>query len=117
MNFPKHNTINPAQCPESQLWNVDMAYVDNMPYIRVLRNATSKACPLCSLEISSRHLLGGCRHRNMAKSYIERHNEAGRLILKAVTKYSEGHSVFIADLRTEQIMRGMGAKEICFPPP
>ena len=73
--------------------------------------------PLCSLENSSSHLLGGCRHWGMAKSYIECHNEAGRLILKAVTKYSEGQSVFIADLRTEQIMRGMGAREICFPPP
>ena len=62
-----------------QLWNMNMAYVRKMPYMRGLRTATSNACPLCSLlEDSGSHLLGGCRHRDMVKSYIARHNEAGR---------------------------------------
>ena len=63
-----------------QLWNMNMAYVRKMPYMKGLRTATSNACPLCSLEDLGRHLLGGCRHKDMVKSYIARHNEAGRLI-------------------------------------
>ena len=68
-----------------RLRNMNMAYVQTMPYIRGLRTATSNACPLCSLEDSGSHLRGGCRHQDMVKSYIARHNEAGRLILKAIT--------------------------------
>ena len=60
-----------------ELWNMNMAYVQKMPYIRGLRAATSNACLLCSLEDSGSHLLGGCRHRDMVNSYIARHNEAG----------------------------------------
>ena len=80
-----------------QLWNMNISYVRKMPYIRGLRTATSNGCPLCSLEDSGSHLLGGCRHQDMVKSYIARRNEAGRLILKAITKGTSGNNVFIAD--------------------
>ena len=83
-----------------QLWNMNMAYVRKMPYIKGLRTATSKACPLCSLEDSGSHLLGGCRHRDMVRSYITRHTEAGRSILKEITKGTSRNNEFIADLGT-----------------
>ena len=93
-----------------------MAYARKMPYIRGLRTATSNACPLCSLEDSGSHLLGGCRHRDMVKSYIARHNEAGRLILKAITKGTSGNNVFIADLGPQKNMQAMGALDTRVPP-
>ena len=99
-----------------QLWNMSMAYVRKMPSGRGLRTATSNACPLCSLEDSGSHLLAGCRHRDMVKSHIARHNEAGRLILKAITKGTSGNNLFIADLGTQENMQAMGALDTRLPP-
>ena len=90
---------------------MDMAYVRKIPYIKGLRTATSNACPLCS----GSHLLGGCRQRDMVKSYIARHNEAGRLILKTITKGTSGNNVFIADLGTQEDMQAMGALDTRLP--
>ena len=44
----------------------------------------------------------------MVKSYIARHNEAGRLILKGITQGTSGNNVFIADLGTHENMQAMG---------
>ena len=52
----------------------------------------------------------------MVKSYIARHDEAGRLILKAVTKGTSGNNVFIADLGTQENMQAMGALATRLPP-
>ena len=52
----------------------------------------------------------------MVKSYIARHNEAGRLILKAITKGTSGNNVFIADLGTQENMQAMGALDTRLPP-
>ena len=86
-----------------------------MPYIRGLRTATSNQCPLCSLEDSGSHLRGGCRHGDMVESYVARHNEAGRLILKAITKGTSGNKVFIAGLGTQENMQAMGAPDTRLP--
>ena len=95
---------------------MNMPYVRKMPYMRGLRTTTSDACPLCSLEDSGSHLLGGCRYKDMVKSYIARHNEAGRLILKAITKGTSGNNVFIADLGTQENMQAVGALDTRLPP-
>ena len=87
-----------------------MAYVRKMPYMKGLRVATSNACPLCCLTDSGSHILGGCRHKDMVKSYIERHNEAGRLILKVIVIGTKSNT-FIADLGTKERMQEMGALE------
>ena len=52
----------------------------------------------------------------MVKSYIARHNEASRLILKAITKGTSGNNVFIADLGTQETMRVTGALDTRLPP-
>ena len=96
-----------------QLWNMNMAYVRKMPYVRELRTATSNASPLCSLEDLGSPF-GGCRHQDIVKSYIARHNEAGRLILKAITKGTSGNNVFIADLGTQENMQANGSPRYAF---
>ena len=52
----------------------------------------------------------------MVKSYIARHNKAGRLIIKAITKGTSGNNVFIADLGTQENMQAMGALDTRLPP-
>ena len=71
---------------------------------------------LCSLEDSRSHLLGSCRHQDMVKSYNARHNEAGKLILKAITKGTSGNNVSIAYLGTHEDMQAMGALDTRLPP-
>ena len=95
-----------------------MAYAQKMPYIciRGLRTATYNACLLCSLEDSGIHLLGGCRHLDMVNSYLARHNEASRLILKAFTKGISGKNVFVADLGTQDTMQAISALDTHWPP-
>ena len=107
-----HNKSCAMSTRYGQLWNMDMAYVQTMPYIRGLGTAT---CRLCSLEDSSSHLLGGCRHQDMVKSYIERHNEAGRLILQAIAMGSSGYNLFIAPLCTTQNMQARGGSDRYLP--
>ena len=87
-----------------------------MPYSRGSRTITSNAHPLCFLEDSGSHLLGRCRHRDMVKSYIARHNKAGRLILKAITEGTSGNDVFSADLWTHENMQAVGALDPRLPP-
>ena len=99
-----------------QLWNMNMAFVRKMPYMKHLCVARSNACPLCSFEDSGSHILGGCRHKDMTKAYIERHNEAGRLIFKAIRDGTMGNNMFIADLGTKTHMQEMGALDIRLPP-
>ena len=99
-----------------QLWYMNMAFVRKMPYMRHLCVARSNACPLCSFEDSGSHILGGCRHKDMTKAYIERHNEAGRLIFKAIRNGTMGNNTFIADLGTKTHMQEMGALDTRLPP-
>ena len=49
-------------------------------------------------------------------SYIARHNEAGRVILEAITKGTSGKNVAIADLGTQEYMQAMGAQDTRLPP-
>ena len=52
----------------------------------------------------------------MVKSYIARHNEAGRLIIKAIAKGTSGNNFFIADLGTPENMQAPEALEMRIPP-
>ena len=84
-----------ARC--GQLWNLNMADGQKIPHIRGLWTATFNACPLCFLVDSGSHLLGGCRRRDIIKSYIKRHHEAGILITKTVKQGANDINVFTAD--------------------
>ena len=52
----------------------------------------------------------------MIKSYTARDIEAGRLIIKAITKGTCGNNVFVADLCTPENMQAMGALDTRLPP-
>ena len=87
--MPAKNTTNPVQCVESRLLSAakhghglclkDAIHQGN-------EDSYLNVSPLSFLQDSSSHLLGGCRHRGILKSYIECQNQAGLLILKAITK-------------------------------
>ena len=55
-------------------------------------------CPLCGTLDGGMHMVSGCPHPFINKLVIERHNSAGRLILKAVLKGRHGNSVLSADV-------------------
>ena len=103
LNFP--TSLNTCKIPTRfflnalwcQQWNTSVAYVQKMPYTRGLGTATSNAFPLCSLEDSGSHSLGGCRRQGMVKSCIQRDNEAGRLMLIEKYKRHRWPCVCIAD--------------------
>ena len=97
---------NDLKASHGQLWNTSMPYVRKMPGLRTI---TSNACSLYYLEDYGSHLLGGCKHRDMIKSYTERHNDAGRLINSPITMGTSGNNIFIANLSTRENMQGMGA--------
>ena len=100
----------------SQLWNMNMVLVRKMPYMKHFIVARSNVCALCSFEDSGSHILGGCRHENMTKAYIERHNEAGRLSLKAIINGTMGENTIVADLGTKSKMQEIGALDTQLPP-
>ena len=55
--------------------------------------STSLRCPVCHKPDSQSHILGGCLHKRLHAQYCKRHNQAGRLIAKALL-----HSVFGAGI-------------------
>ena len=119
MHIPAHNTINHVQFLECPLWPAvehEPGICPNYAIHQGTANSYLKCVPkLRSLEDSRSHLLGGCRHRDIVKSYIGRHIEGGRLIFKAITESRSGSDVFIADLGTKQNMQAMGALSTRLP--
>jgi ribonuclease HI len=83
------------------LWNQKTAYRFKM--------ASNSTCPLCKQEDSIGHISSGCQHRTMEKMYTERHNQAGRIILKAISKGSKGRALVMADLGTSEKCEADGA--------
>ena len=77
--------------------------------------ATLNASLLCFLDDSGSHRLKSCRYRDKVKNYIDCHNEAGKSILKAIAKGTDGNNVIIADPGTEQIVQKMGAFSTSLP--
>jgi hypothetical protein len=51
-------------------------------------HTNSDTCPICHLADSCTHIAGACAHPTMSKLYIDRHNAAGRVILKALATHS-----------------------------
>jgi hypothetical protein len=55
-------------------------------------------CPLCGHADGGLHILSGCTHPTISKMVTERHNEAGRKIVKAIMKGAYGASLVAADV-------------------
>ncbi len=66
------------------LYNARIAMRMNRPYM--LCNTAAGKCPLCGGDDSIGHMLGGCSHPTMHALYIARHDEAVRIIAKAMRK-------------------------------
>ena len=102
-----------------QLWTKRMAYKYRMPYMPGMRVAMDMKCPLCGRDDSISHLLGGCAHQEFDGAYIERHNEAARLVLGEVLKGHHGNSMRLvcADIgRVEKVQHlGIDAGKMRVP--
>ena len=72
-----------------QLWTRRMAYQR--------RQAATPACPLCGSDDGPSHLLGGCQHGRMRSEYIKRHNDALRMIVRALRRSRHGGTFTIMD--------------------
>ena len=91
------------------LHHMGQAFKMRRPYLPGLPVARSNRCPCCDQEDSATHILNACGHPEMKALYIERHNAAGRMILKALLTFGWGNSHMVADLGSEEKMRGLGA--------
>ena len=90
------------------LHHMGQAYKMRRPYLPGLPVARNKQCPLCGEEDSATHILNACKCPEMKALYIERHNQAGRLILKDILKGGKGNNKIFADLGSEEKMRDLG---------
>ncbi|MFN7882338.1 MAG: hypothetical protein ACK5PF_04915, partial [bacterium] len=54
-------------------------------------------CPLCPAVDSGAHIAGACQHPLMTKLYHTRHNAAGRLIYRAISKHSTKYKILTMD--------------------
>lgn len=75
------------------LWNAKLAKRYRMQYLAGRKQGrpggiSDGRCPHCGLPDSTGHILGYCRHKRMLALYIERHNEAVRMVCKALRKSS-----------------------------
>ena len=61
-----------------------MAYIREMRCTKRTGTATFNASPLCSMKDPGSRLLESCRHHDIFKSYIERHNCADMLFFRAI---------------------------------
>ena len=66
--------------------------------VRFGHQAGPATCPLCGGADGGTHILLGCQHPTMKKMYTERHNDAARHILKAVSKAQRGGFMVAADV-------------------
>jgi ribonuclease HI/exonuclease III len=83
----KHRTTLAARMTAFKAW---WGLLWNNAAAKRCGRAVSAACPLCGCLDSSGHILGGCQHRDMKSQYIKRHDEAVKLICKAIMNGSNG---------------------------
>ena len=98
------------------LHNMAQAYKMHRPYLPSLPIARTKQCPLCGEEDSATHILNACKHPELKALHIERHNAAGRLILKQILQGAKGNqwNVF-ADIGGPDKMVGLKVTDFRVP--
>jgi ribonuclease HI len=70
----------------------------NQKRAKWFRLAKSDACPLCRQPDGCSHIASGCQHPVMERMYTERHNRAGRIFLRAISKGDCGNDLVMADV-------------------
>ena len=87
-----------------QIWTMRKAYNYRMPYFRGGKVANNIKCPHCHHNASTGHMLGECCDKDMKGMYIERHNEALRLIAAEIQKGESGnHMVYLDAGKDEKV--------------
>ena len=81
-----------------QFWNKKLAFQRNMPYLPGQAVAMNARCPLCQGDDSGGHILGGCKHKDMTKQFIARHDKAMRAVIQSFTKGKHGSYYLIANV-------------------
>ena len=93
-----------------QFWNVRIAFPLSMPYFRGDPAHNHFRCPLCGDADSNSHMLGECKDKDMKSIFIERHNEAARLILAEISKGQAGNCIVCADVGKEAKVASLAIK-------
>ena len=70
--------------------------------------AADNRCPLCQMENSIGHIMNGCKHPDMKKQHISRHDKAVRMLISAMIKGSQGGNYIIADVGQEDTLKELG---------
>jgi len=70
----------------------------NQKYAVRFKQSNSLSCPICSCQDSALHILSGCQHPIIRNMVTKRHNIAGRLITKAMSKGSLGSCLVSTDV-------------------
>ena len=86
-----------------------------MPYFRGGRIPSDIKCPLCGLDDSTGHMLGECMDTDMKSIYIERHNEAARMILTEVMKGAYGNRMVCMDVGSHAKVAHLNVKHTRIP--
>ena len=86
-----------------------------MPYFRGGKIPTNIRCPLCGLNDSTGHILGECKDTDMKSIYIERHNEAARMILGEVSKGAYGNRMVCMDVGSNAKVAHMDVENTRIP--
>ena len=99
-----------------QMWNMRQAFKMNRPYWPGGAVASNIRCPHCGEEDSTGHMLNGCLNPELKSMYIERHNEAGRRIIKEMSKGKFGGHYTMADVGSYDKVEQLGIRDNRIPP-
>ena len=90
----QHGKVNPLDRVTTQHYRYGGLNTAKLRYR--MKVAPTPNCLLCGQHDGGHHSLSGCPHMN--GMYIERHNSAGRIILKALLKGGRGADVVMHDI-------------------
>ena len=86
-----------------------------MPYSQRAGVARNMKCPHCGEDDSTGHMLNGCTLPELKAMYIERHNRAGRRIVKEITKGKHGANFTMGDVGAYGKVEHLGIRENRIP--
>jgi len=80
----------------------------NQKYAVHFKQSNSLSCSICPCQDSALHIFSGCQHPIIRNMVTKRHNIAGRLITKAISKVSLGSCFVSADVGSADKHRMQG---------
>ena len=93
-----HLKMNLMKLRWGHFWSRKLAHRYGMKYANEPLPPTSCTCPICWQGTDgASHILAGCRHPNMTGAYINRHDEAVKILQRAISKGSMGNCTTFMD--------------------